>query len=63
MKYKALEALKNKSHEDLSKDLKESREKLQGLKFELWGGKVKNVREIREVKKRIARINTFLNTN
>ncbi len=36
--------------------LAEKREKLRQLRFDLSSGKVKNVREIREVKKDIARI-------
>ena len=45
---------------DLQRLLQEKRERLRQLRFDLAGGKVKNVREIRETKKDIARISTFL---
>ena len=40
--------------------VKESRERLRILRFDLASGKVKNVREVRKVKKDIARILTIL---
>jgi len=49
---------KNKS--ELEKELKDNREILRQLRFDLAAGKVKNVREIRRIKKEIARILTFL---
>ncbi|OGZ23756.1 MAG: 50S ribosomal protein L29 [Candidatus Nealsonbacteria bacterium RIFCSPLOWO2_01_FULL_41_9] len=52
--------LKQKSQEELAKILQDSREKLQQLRFDLSAGKVKNVREIRSIKKEIARILTLL---
>ena len=52
--------IKQKSENELRKLLKEDREKLQQLHFDLASGKVKNVREIRMIKKDIARILTFL---
>ena len=52
--------LKQKSKEELAKILQDSREKLQQLRFDLSAGKVKNVREIRSIKKEIARILTLL---
>ncbi len=58
MKAKELE---QKSKEELETLLREKREKLQKLKFDLNLGKLKNVREIRKVKKDIARILTILN--
>ena len=42
--------------------LLEKREKLRQLKFDLSAGKVKNVREIRETRRDIARLNTLLRT-
>lgn len=39
--------------------LQDNREKLRQLKFDLASGKVKNVREIRQIKKDIARILTL----
>lgn len=52
--------LNQKSPAELRKLLKENREKLRQLKFDLASGKVKNVREIRKIKKEIARILTLL---
>ncbi|MCD6500531.1 50S ribosomal protein L29 [bacterium] len=45
---------------ELQRTLQELREKLRKLRFDLAAGKVKNVREIRETKKDIARIETIL---
>jgi len=45
---------------ELKKLLQDNREKLRELRFNLESGKVKNVREIRKIKKDIARILTTL---
>ena len=55
-----LAQIRNKPEADLQKELEQSRERLWSLKKDLAAGKVKNVREIREVKKTIARIMTLL---
>jgi ribosomal protein L29 len=55
------EEIKTKSGEDLVKDLKEKREGLRGMRFNISGSKIKNVREQRGKKKEIARILTELN--
>ena len=47
------------SEQDLQKILKEKQEKLREFRFYLAGGKVKDVRAIRAVKKEIARIKTI----
>lgn len=52
--------LKEKSKEELQTFLMENRERLRQLRFDLVSGKVKNVKEIRETKKDIARIITLL---
>ncbi|MDO8601146.1 MAG: 50S ribosomal protein L29 [bacterium] len=52
--------LKQKSKEEIAKILQDSREKLRQLRFDLSAGKVKNVREIRQIKRDIARILTIL---
>lgn len=52
--------LRQKPQSELQKMLEESREKLRQLRFDLSSGKVKNVREIRMIKKDIARIMTLL---
>ncbi len=52
--------LRSRSKEELQKLLQDLREKLRQLRFDLSGGKVKNVSEIRHIKKDIARILTLL---
>jgi large subunit ribosomal protein L29 len=52
--------MRKKSGLELEKLLGESRRKLRALRFDLVSGKVKNIREIRKIKKTIARILTIL---
>lgn len=52
--------LRQKSKTELQKLLQDYREKLRALRFDLASGKVRNVREIRKIKKDIARILTIL---
>lgn len=59
-----VKGLKEKTKDELETVLKERREKLRQLRFDLVQGGLKNVREIRETKKDIAKILTLLkNTN
>ncbi|HVN26099.1 MAG TPA: 50S ribosomal protein L29 [Candidatus Paceibacterota bacterium] len=60
MKKKDIQDLKNRSAADLTNLERESKEKLRVLRFDLAAGKVKNVAELRELKKKIARVKTFL---
>ncbi|MBI2013068.1 MAG: 50S ribosomal protein L29 [Candidatus Colwellbacteria bacterium] len=60
MKKSDIQKLKGRVKAESEKDLAESREKLGTLIFDLASGKVKNNSEIRETKKRIARILSFL---
>ena len=53
--------LKKKPKRNLEKILREKKERLSSLYFDLAAGKVKNVREIRQIKRDIARILTLLN--
>lgn len=53
--------LKQKSEAELKKLLQESREKLRELKFKIASKQLKKVREVRSVKKLIAKILTLLN--
>jgi len=55
-----LSELKQKSRKELQKLLQNNQDKLRQLRFDLASGKVKNVREIRQIKKDIARILTKL---
>ena len=54
-----IQEFKQKQKPELQKLLIDSQERLRSLKFDLASGKVKNVREIRELKKDIARILTL----
>ncbi len=58
-----IKELKQKSKDELAKTLAENREFLRSLRFDLAAGKIKNVRQLRLVKKDIARISTLLNQN
>ena len=60
MKTREIKELKNKSAADLEKSVRENREKLRNLRLDLAAGKVKNVGELRVVRKSIARLLTFL---
>lgn len=52
--------LRQKTKSELQKLLQDNRERLRQLRFDLIAGKVKNVREIRKIKKEIARILTII---
>jgi large subunit ribosomal protein L29 len=58
-----IKEIKQKSKSELQKTLRELREKLRQLRFDLEAGKVKNIREVRTIKKDIARILTCLKSN
>ncbi len=60
MEYKEL---KNKKESDLHKILAESREKLRDLRFKDASKQLKNVREIRIIKKTVAKVLMLLNKN
>ncbi len=53
--------LRLKSNNELQKIMQDNRERFRQLSFDLVAGKVKNVREIRKIKKDIARILTLSN--
>jgi len=52
--------LRQRNKEELQKILIEDRERLRNLRFDLPAGKVKNIREVRKIRKEIARILTLL---
>ncbi len=58
-----ISVLRKKSKEELQKTIQEDREHLRVLRFNLNSAKLKNVREIRNIKKEIARILTLLKQN
>lgn len=60
MKKKELNNIKNKSAEELFKDLATKLDELAKLRFDLSSGKVKNVKEIRETRRSIAQIKTLI---
>lgn len=61
MKKGDVQKLAKKTPVDLKKDLAAARSELRSMKFDLASGKVKNIGPINDVKRRIARILTFLN--
>lgn len=60
MKFKEF---KNKSEKELQKLLSDFREKVRELRFKAASDQLKNVRELREVKRTIARLLFLLNKN
>ena len=60
MKKDEFNAIKNKSLEELEKQLSELRARSIDLKFDLASGKVKNISEIQKNKKSIAQLLTVL---
>ncbi|PIR05080.1 MAG: 50S ribosomal protein L29 [Candidatus Liptonbacteria bacterium CG11_big_fil_rev_8_21_14_0_20_35_14] len=58
---KFLDSIKHKSNQELLKTIKETTEKLKNLRFDLYSGKVKNVKAINNSKKEIARMLTVIN--
>ncbi|MDD5710539.1 MAG: 50S ribosomal protein L29 [Candidatus Colwellbacteria bacterium] len=60
MKKNEIKKLNSKTPADLKKSLVEAREELRVLRFDLAAGKVKNIQKAKEVRKKIARILTFI---
>ncbi len=60
MKKKEIQEMKNRSAAELQKVVADGMERLRALRFDLAAGKVKNVAELRDVRKQIARAKTFL---
>jgi len=61
MKKQEFQKLKEKGGVELQKDLKSFQEKLRDLRLDLAAGKVKNIKEVKSVKKIIAMIMTLIN--
>lgn len=55
-----LKELSKLSKDDLQKSLKEKQENLRGFRFDLAGGKIKDISLIRGSRKSVARIKTLL---
>lgn len=60
MKKRDVQELKNKSLGELERIVLESGEKLRALRFDLAAGKVKNVNELHQTRRKIARVKTFI---
>jgi len=60
MKKKEINEIRNKPIAELTKLLIDNQKRLKTLNFELAAGKVKDVAEIRSIRKDIARIMTFI---
>lgn len=56
-----IKELRQKSKKELNQTLISLRNKLRESRFNLAGGKVKNIKEIHQIKKQIARVLTLLN--
>ena len=54
--------LKEKSDKELAKELKDTREELRKFRFSQSGSSIRNVKEGQELRKRIARILTEVNS-
>jgi len=63
MKKDVLQNLKGKSATDLSKELQSAQDSLWQLRSDVQGGKVKNLKEMRKMKKMIAVIKTIMEEN
>lgn len=61
MKRKAFNEFKEKPVVEMEKEIETLRERLRGLKFNLAAGKVKNAKEVKNVKKSIAQLLTVVN--
>jgi ribosomal protein L29 len=61
MKRKEFQELKTRQPEELQKMLGDFRDKLWKLQEDLVRGKVKNIKEVKEIKRDIARVLTLLN--
>lgn len=60
MKKKEIQELKVKPVEELNHLIHEAGEKLRTLRFDLAAGKVKDISLIKELKKKVARMKTFV---
>ena len=61
MKKKDIQELKNKPEAELERLIEEKSGELRVLRFDLAAGKVKDISKIRDARKTIARMKTFLN--
>ena len=60
MKKKDIQELKHRTPDEFARLVQESSEKLRQLKFDLAAGKVKDITGIRDLRKSLARMKTFI---
>ena len=60
MKKKDIQDLKLKSEAELERLVLETNDRVRALRFDLAAGKVKNVNELRQARKKVARMKTFI---
>lgn len=60
MKKKDIQELKHRPAEELTRLIQEANEKLRALRFDLAAGKVKDITQIHELRKKVARMKTFI---
>ncbi|NCN53025.1 50S ribosomal protein L29 [Candidatus Wolfebacteria bacterium] len=60
MKKSELQKLRDKNVVDLSKEVKEDKDRLWQLRMDLASGKIKNISEIRKLRAKIATTNTLM---
>lgn len=60
MKKRDIEELKNKGPKELEAFVKDSEDRLRGMRFDLAAGKLKNANEMMKLRRSIARALTFL---
>jgi ribosomal protein L29 len=60
MKKKDIQELKNKPDTELERMIETKNDELRVLRFDLAAGKVKDISKIRDARKTVARIQTFL---
>jgi len=60
MKRTEVQKLKGKNATELAADIEKTRKELEQMRFDMASGKVKNVQMIREAKKKVARMLTFI---
>lgn len=58
-----IKEIRQKTFKELQENLASLREKLRELRFNLASGKVKNIREVHQAKKDIAKILTIIKEN
>lgn len=60
MKRTEVQKLKAKGAAELHAEVEKTRKELEQMRFDMASGKVKNVQTIREAKKKVARMLTFI---